>query len=182
MIEKLLVVLALFTMVGTGVRGLGGTAALFAGTLVAGFAIAIAQALVPILIRVRFAARAGVLTGGFSMALTFGASVAAGLAVPLQHLLGSWEAALAAFAVPAGLAALVWLVPAGEAASVLERASPLGLHRLHGSWSIALLFGLLHPAPRTCGWWCSGSRKAAPSGWRSCCRCSAGAPATPSRL
>jgi CP family cyanate transporter-like MFS transporter len=141
-IEKLLVVLAVLTTLGTGARGLGGTAALFAGTLLAGFAIAVAQALVPILVRVRFPARGGLLTGGFSMALTFGASVAAGLAVPLQHLLGSWQAALAAFAVPAGLAALVWLVPAGEAASVLEQAPPLGLHRLPGSWSIALFFGL----------------------------------------
>jgi CP family cyanate transporter-like MFS transporter len=76
------------------------------------------------------------------MALTFGASIAAGLAVPLQHLLGSWQAALAVFAAPAGLAALVWLVPAGETESVLEHAAPLGLHRLHGSWSIALFFGL----------------------------------------
>ena len=141
-IEKLLVALTLLTMLGAGARGLGGTAALFAGTLLAGLAIAIAQALVPILVRLRFPARAGVLTGGFSMALTFGASIAAGLAVPLQHLLGSWQAALAVFAAPAGLAALVWLVPAGETESVLEHAAPLGLHRLHGSWSIALFFGL----------------------------------------
>jgi MFS transporter, CP family, cyanate transporter len=141
-IEKLLVALALLTTLGTGARGLGGTGALFAGTLLAGFAVAIAQALVPILVRVRVPARVGVLTGGFSMALVFGASVAAGLAVPLQHLLGSWQAALAAFAVPAGLAALVWLVPVREKESVLEHAPALGLHRLHGSWSIALFFGL----------------------------------------
>lgn len=141
-IEKLLVALAVLTTLGAAARGLGGTGALFAGTLLAGFAVAIAQALVPILVRVRFPARAGVLTGGFSMALVFGASVASGLAVPLQHLLGSWQAALAAFAVPAGLAALVWLVPAGEKESMLEHAPALGLHRIHGSWSIALFFGL----------------------------------------
>jgi CP family cyanate transporter-like MFS transporter len=141
-IEKLLVIAALLTTAGTAVRGLGGVVGLFAGTLLAGAAIAVAQALVPILVRVRFPERAGVLTGGFSMALTLGSAVAAGLAVPLEHLLNGWRGALAAFAVPAGLTALVWFVPAAESGTVLAHAPSLGLHRLHGSWSIALYFGL----------------------------------------
>jgi CP family cyanate transporter-like MFS transporter len=141
-IEKLLVVAALLTTLGTTLRGFGGVVGLFAGTLLAGLAIAVAQALVPILVRVRFPERAGVLTGGFSMALTLGSAVAAGLSVPLEHLLHGWRGALAAFGLPAGLAALVWLVPAAESGTVLAHAPSFGLHRMHGSWSIALYFGL----------------------------------------
>jgi len=141
-VERLLVVAALLTALGAATRGLGGTAALFAGTLLAGLAVAVAQALVPILVRVRFPVRASVLTGGFSMALTFGASIAAGLAVPLAHTFGDWQGALAVFAIPAALAALVWLLPRGETQTVLEHAPPLNLHRVRGSWSIALYFGL----------------------------------------
>jgi MFS transporter, CP family, cyanate transporter len=141
-IEKLLVAAAVLTTLGTAARGLGGTAGLFAGTLLAGLAIAVAQVLVPILVRVRFPERAGVLTGGFSLALTLGAAVASGLAVPLEQLLHGWRGALTVFGVPAGLAVLVWLVPAAESGTLLEHAPPLRLHRQHGSWSIALYFGL----------------------------------------
>jgi MFS transporter, CP family, cyanate transporter len=141
-IERLLVVAALLTTLGTAARGLGGVAALFAGTLLAGLAIAVAQALVPILIRVRFPHHAGVLTGGFSMALPLGAAFAAGLAVPLERAFDSWRWSLALFGIPAGIAALVWLVPAAEHDSLLEHAPPLGLLRAHGAWSIAFYFGL----------------------------------------
>jgi MFS transporter, CP family, cyanate transporter len=141
-IERLLVVAAVLTTLGTAARGVGGVAGLFAGTLLAGLAIAVAQALVPILIRVRFPERAGVLTGGFSMALPLGAAFAAGLAVPLEHAFDSWRWSLALFGLPAGLAALVWLVPAAEEGTTLEHAPPLGLLRAPGSWSIAFYFGL----------------------------------------
>ena len=51
----------------------------------------------------------GMLTGAYSMSLTLGAALAAALAVPLEEALGSWEASLAAWAVPALIAAVVWL-------------------------------------------------------------------------
>ena len=60
---------ALLTAAGRGLRGLGGTAALFAGALWPGVAIALAQALLPVLIRATLPVAAGVLTGAFSMAL-----------------------------------------------------------------------------------------------------------------
>ncbi|MGH3001985.1 MAG: MFS transporter [Gaiellaceae bacterium] len=141
-IERLLIVLAALTAAGTAARGLRGVVPLFAGTLLAGIAIAVAQTLVPILIRSRFPERAGVLMGGFSMALTLGAAVAAGLAVPLETLLHGWRGSLAAFGLPAALAAAVWLVPAAESATILPRTPSLRLYRLRGSWSLAVYFGL----------------------------------------
>jgi CP family cyanate transporter-like MFS transporter len=140
-VEWLLVVAAAATAGGTALRGVGGTAGLFAGTLLAGIAIAIAQALVPVLVRLRFADRAGTLTGSFSMSLTLGSAFAAGLAVPLSHAFGGWRGALAVFAVPAALAAVAWLVPAADAHTRLPASEALSLHRLPRAWSVAFYFG-----------------------------------------
>ena len=64
------------------------------------------------------------LTGAYSMSLTLGAALAAALAVPLEEWLGSWEASLAAWSVPALIAAVVWA--AGGAAG----AGTLGARRV----------------------------------------------------
>ncbi len=142
-IERLLVACAALTAAGCGLRGSGATAPLFAGALLAGGAIALAQAVLPVLIRSRFPAQTGMLTGAFSMSLTLGAAIAAGLAVPLQRALGGgWAPALAVWAIPAALAALLWLpaaagrgtTVAGEAGGALRR-SPL-------AWAVALYFGV----------------------------------------
>lgn len=83
---------------------------LFAGTLAAGCAIAVANVLLPALVKRRFEQRAAFVTGIYSMALGGGAALAAGLAVPAKHLLGgSWRGALALWAIPALVAALVWI-------------------------------------------------------------------------
>lgn len=140
-IERLLVAAAALTAAGTAARGFGGAAGLFVGTIVAGAAIAVAQTLVPILIRLRFPVRAGALTGAFSMALTLGSAVAAGLAVPLAHLFSGWRLALAVFAVPTALTAAAWLVPAAPGRTRLPAADRPALRRSGGSWSIALFFG-----------------------------------------
>jgi CP family cyanate transporter-like MFS transporter len=73
------------------------------------------------------------------LALTLGAAIAAGTAVPLERVLGSWRAALAAFGVPAFLAALLWLMPER---TVVVREESLGLRRDRRAWSVALYFGL----------------------------------------
>jgi CP family cyanate transporter-like MFS transporter len=141
-VEWLLVAATAATAAGTAIRGVGGAAGLFGGTILAGVAIAVAQALVPVLVRLRFPARAGTLTAAFSTALTLGSAVAAGLAVPLAHVLGGWRGALAAFAVPAAAASFVWLVPAAEERTRLPAAEAPPLHRLPRAWSVALYFGL----------------------------------------
>jgi CP family cyanate transporter-like MFS transporter len=140
-IERLVAVCAALTAVGAAARGLGGTAGLFAGTILAGAGVAVAQTAVPVLLRTRFAAQRGALTGAFSMALTLGAAIAAGLVVPLERAFGgSWQAALAAFAVPAAVAAVVWLLPATR--TVVARTQAFGVRNLARSWSLAAYFGL----------------------------------------
>jgi len=141
-IERALVACALLTAVGSGLRGLGTTAALFAAGLAVGVAIALAQALLPVWIRTRHPADSGRLTGALSMALVLGSVLAAGLAVPLERVLGGWPESLAAWAVPAVLAALVWAPAAlGRGTTVERRAgAPLRASRL--AWAVSCFFGV----------------------------------------
>lgn len=142
-IERLLVVCGLVTAAGAGLRGVGGTAGLFAGTVVGGAAVAIAQTVLPVLVRSRFARQAGPLTGAFSMALTLGAAAASGGSVPLERALGGWEASLAFWALPGFLAAFLWLLPRARGAGTLV-AGPRGRGVIRDpvAWSLAVYFGL----------------------------------------
>ena len=76
------------------------------------------------------------------MALTLGAAAAAATAVPLEHALGGWRAALAAFALPAALGVAVWLAAASGRSTLLARGERLRLAGSGGSWAVALYFGL----------------------------------------
>jgi CP family cyanate transporter-like MFS transporter len=103
------------TAAGLTLRGAEGTAWLFAGTLVAGAGVAVAQVSLPILIRLRFPERTGTLTGAFSMSLTLSGTLAAATSVPLERALGEWPGALAAWGAPAALVVALWTVPAVRA-------------------------------------------------------------------
>jgi CP family cyanate transporter-like MFS transporter len=141
-IERLLAACLALTGVGAGVRGLGDTAGLFAGTVLAGAAVAVAQTVLPVLVRSRHHAHAGLLTGGYSFALTLGSAIAAATAVPLAHGLGGWRGSLASYAALAAVAAAVWVGAAAVERTTVERPPRLDLHRLRGSWSLAVYSGL----------------------------------------
>jgi CP family cyanate transporter-like MFS transporter len=129
--------------VGAGLRGIGTTPALFAASLAGGAAVAVAQTVLPVLIRIGFPAAVGRLMGAYSMALPLGATLGAGLAVPLEELLdGSWAGSLAFWAVPAALAAALWLPPALRRRTVITGPEPEPLRREPLAWSVALFFGL----------------------------------------
>jgi MFS transporter, CP family, cyanate transporter len=142
-IERALVVCGGVTAAGLALRGAGDMGTLFAGTILAGVAIALAQATVPPLVRIRYPGQAGSLTGAFSMALTLGATVAAALAVPIEHALdGGWAPALAIWAIPAALAALLWLPAALRPPTFVTARGGPPLLRSRLAWSIAVFFGI----------------------------------------
>lgn len=93
-----------------GLRVLGGLPALFAGTLAAGAAIGVVMVLLPGIIKRDFAQSVGPMTGLYTMALSLGAALGAGLAVPLAQLGAQedWRISLALWALPALLAAGAW--------------------------------------------------------------------------
>jgi CP family cyanate transporter-like MFS transporter len=110
---------------GTLARALGGAAALFAATFLAGIGLAVGGALLPGIVKAHFPAdRAATVTGLYTTGLAGGALLAAALTVPLRNLFGgSWAPALAVWALPAAVALLIW----GQvAAPVGPGGSPAG--------------------------------------------------------
>jgi len=114
----------LLILAGTALRLAPGAGPLWAATVLAGIGIAVAGALLPALVRARFPHRVGPVTGLYTAGLIGGAMLAAALTEPARQALGgSWPAALAVWAVPAGLALLVWLAVAGGGAPASSDAA-----------------------------------------------------------
>jgi len=141
-IEWLLVGCAIVTAGAAALRGAGGVAPLYLGCALSGVAVAVAQASLPVFIRTRHPEATGRLTGAYSMSLTLGAALAAALAVPLEEWLGSWEAALTAWSVPALVAAAVWTSIAWRSGSVVQGESPPGLWGNRLAWMVSLYMGM----------------------------------------
>lgn len=129
------------------VRLAGGPALLFAGTAVAAGAIAIANVLVPALVKREFPARTGLLMGAYTTTLAGTAALAAGLTVPATAAVGGgWRTGLGVWALLAVVALVAWLPEvrrnssppapppgAGEVCALLR--SPL-------AWQVTAFMGL----------------------------------------
>ena len=142
-IEPVLVGIMAALAVGALGRVLDGAPALFVGTVVAGGAIAIGNVLIPPLIKRDFPDRTGSMMGVYSMAVSGTAAVAAGLAVPLAGATGlGWRGALGVWAVPAAVAALVWL-PRSRGRTRPPTPPPArSLLRDPLAWQLTVYFGL----------------------------------------
>jgi CP family cyanate transporter-like MFS transporter len=142
-LERLLTACGVTTVAAAALRGAGTTAALFAASLLAGSAVAVAQAALPILLRGRFARATGVLMGAYSMALPLGATLAAALAVPLARALGdSWPRSLASWALVALPMVAVALALARSGATRIEGPPPAPLRLQALAWTVGLYFGI----------------------------------------
>ncbi|MER6048966.1 MFS transporter [Streptomyces sp. NPDC001793] len=120
---------------GTGLRLLDSVVALFAGTIVIGAGIAVANVLLPGLIKRDFPAKAGLMTGLYSMSLFGGAALAAGITVPVQQAAGlSWQATLACWGALAVLALVVWLPQVRARTRVSGAAARQAAHPVRGLW------------------------------------------------
>ncbi|NAZ74794.1 MFS transporter, partial [Kineococcus sp. T13] len=95
---------------GGALRWVPGAVPLFAGTALVGAGIAVANVLLPALVRAEFPGRTTLLTSGYVVLMQVAGSLASGVAVPLaQQLAGGWRTALAVWVAPALAAALLWL-------------------------------------------------------------------------
>ncbi len=132
---------------GLGLRATGSTGMLYAGTLLAGIAIAFGNVLLPSLTKHSFAANSGMVTSLYSSFMAIGAAIAAGISVPLSKIpsLG-WRGSLGFWALPALLAAAVWWYqPTRYNRSEQNRSFTKALYQLGNSrlaWQIALFMGL----------------------------------------
>jgi CP family cyanate transporter-like MFS transporter len=118
---------------------------LFAGTIVAGAAIAVGNVLLPALVKRDFPTRSGAITGSYTMALQISAALAAGLSVPVATAAGGWRAGLAVWAIPALVTLLIWLPQVRSRTRPLAASAVGSLHDLLRSplaWQVTLFFGL----------------------------------------
>jgi CP family cyanate transporter-like MFS transporter len=140
------VFLVLLTLIASlGARVYFGLPGLFLGTLVAGASIGVAMVLMPVIIKRDFGRRAGGMIGVYTMALALGAGLGAGLTVPVEQFSGnSWRIALAFWALPALLAAMVWWprIRAAAAPGSIQRYSVSGLSRSVLAWQVTAFMGL----------------------------------------
>lgn len=131
---------------GTALRLVHPVAALYAGTVLAGGAIAVANVLVPAFVKREFT-DPGLPMGAYSAALNVGAALAAGLTVPLGAALGlDWRWALASWGLLALVGLAVWLPVAGTGrharGAVAAPGASWGLLRFSTARRVTLFLGM----------------------------------------
>ncbi|MEV6973482.1 MFS transporter [Kitasatospora sp. NPDC093806] len=158
------VVLGAVLVLGAGVllRVLPSVVALYAGCVVIGVAIAVLNVSMPGLVKREFPGKAAAMTGVYSTTMLVGATLAAGLSVPLEHALGGgWRASLGAWSLLALVAAVAWLPQvlrarlergatgaAGTAAPTAPTAPAASARPIEGiwrsplAWQISLFMGI----------------------------------------
>ncbi|TFV92289.1 MFS transporter [Blastococcus sp. CT_GayMR20] len=133
---------------GLVLRGVAGTFWLFlVGTVLAMTGGALGNVLLPSLVKRYFPHRTGLLVGAYSTAMSIGGAVVAVAAQPIADAAGvdGWRWAMGVWAVPALVAAIVWLaVPARPATSVARQAAVRirSLLRSRTAVAMALFFGI----------------------------------------
>lgn len=123
--EWALMLAVILLAAGVVIRSLPWAAALFGGTVALGAAIAVANTLLPALVKQHFPGRQGLLTGVYVATMGVGAAVASGVAVPLAGAVpGGWETALGCWALLAVPAAAFWFpqLPGAQRAGARLRA------------------------------------------------------------
>lgn len=108
--------------------------------------MALANVLMPTLVRVHYPDRIGTATALYSLTLTLGVTTASAATVPVAHALGGWRSALGVWIVTGAVALAIWapfLLRARSAPRGDGRGVSLGLiARTRLGWALALLFGI----------------------------------------
>ncbi|MFF5054137.1 MFS transporter [Micromonospora sp. NPDC000663] len=148
---RVLVVAMLALTAGQVLRATTDSAWVFVFTSALALAgIAVANILLPMLVKQHFPHRTGLVTGAYTMALTLGTTVAAASAVPIAHAFGSWRAGLGVWAAMAAVAVLPWVPLALRARARARRATATAAvtaptrvrpARTRLGWAMALYFG-----------------------------------------
>jgi MFS transporter, CP family, cyanate transporter len=129
---------------GSVLRAAGGAVALFAGTVVVGAAVGIANVALPALIKREFPTRVTAVTSLYTVFLTLGSSAAAATAVPLMHAAGgSWRVPLLLLAVLGAVTGAVWLpLFRRRPATATAAGAPGSLLRVPLAWQVTAFMGL----------------------------------------
>ncbi|GAA3060934.1 CynX/NimT family MFS transporter [Pseudonocardia yunnanensis] len=134
-LERTLLCALVLLCAGCAVRMIDAVTALFVGTAMVGAAIALGNVLLPSLVKRDFAHRTGLMMGLFTMAISAGGALAAGVTVPVARAAGlEWHLALGMWGLLAVLAVLWWL----PALRVVTRSGGTAGARVRGFWRSGL--------------------------------------------
>jgi CP family cyanate transporter-like MFS transporter len=116
-------------------------APIFAGTILLGIGIAVANVLIPGIIKRDFD-NPGPMMGAYAMALNGGAAVGAAFTVPIENATGSWRWALAAWGIPPAVAAIAWAPRAVRAVRDIGAGDGprISLWRDRTAWMLSAFF------------------------------------------
>lgn len=133
---------------GSALRLIPSLAALFIGTAIIGSGIAVANVLLPGLIKRDFRDVAAPMIAFYALSLSLGAMIPAGLTIPLEDLTGAgWRVAIAAWGVVAVIALVLWMPRSRRdepsAVAVTPRPSTSrDLRRDRIAWAVTIFMGL----------------------------------------
>ncbi len=123
-----------------------GSASFLLLSMVALSGMALANVLMPSLVRRHYPGRIGMATALYSLTMTIGVTLASATTVPLANALGGWRAAFAAWVVAAAAALLCWLPLLGQREPVrsheLARVTLGQIARTRLGWALAVFFGI----------------------------------------
>ena len=146
-IGRVLLSALLLLTIGILIRSLDWLPALYLGTFLLGIAIAFGNVLLPTLTKQNFPSNAGIITSLYSSTMAIGASLAAGISVPLAHQFNlGWQGSLRVWAGLSFLAFCVWipqswrLKKANSDRNYLQSMKNIMRQKL--AWKVALFMGL----------------------------------------
>lgn len=143
--ERSLAGVLVAVIAGSALRLIPTAPALFGGTLLIGAGIAIGNILLPGLIKRDFSHRLGLMSGLYSMSLAAGATLAAGVTLPIAQAAGwEWNEGLAAWGLFAVVGGACWLPTLWQARGTAGHPPTLGirLSRDKVAWFVTILLGL----------------------------------------
>lgn len=125
---------------GLLLRVADGPVVLLLGTFVACAGIALANVLVPAVVKQHFPDRVGAVTGAYSAVLSVGGALGAAASVPAAAALGGWRPGLAVWAAAALVALAVWWPHCRDRDPQATRQARPSLLRNPTAWALTVLF------------------------------------------
>ncbi|HLQ82333.1 MAG TPA: MFS transporter [Pseudogracilibacillus sp.] len=136
-------------VLGLVIRSLAFVPLLFIGTILIGIGIAIANVLLPGIIKERFPNRVPMMTSVYVTAMSLFAALASGVSLPIANGLDwGWEGALGVWIIPAVMAIIIWFYfvknrkSADDVQLYYVKADNVRMWRSPLAWQVAIFFGL----------------------------------------
>ncbi len=140
--------LTLITVFGVGRALIPSAAGVITLTLGVGVGMGLAQTLMPIAVKERFAHRPAFATGIYALGINVGSAVSSAAAVPIAHAGNGWRTAILAFSLGTAVLVAGWLLlTRGDPPHRRSEAAHVRLPWRSGlAWRLVLTFGLMSTA------------------------------------